>query len=46
MKGIQQGIEQHNQFSKKSKLSLKGKLNSLEEFIPHRENVVERPTPP
>ena len=46
MKGIQQGTEQHNQFSKKMKLSPKGKLNSLEEFIPHREKVVEWPTPP
>ena len=29
--GIQQGIEQHNKFSEKRKLSLKGKTNSSEE---------------
>ena len=46
MKGIQQRIEQHNRSTKKRKLSPKGKANSLEEFIPPREKVVERPTPP
>ena len=46
VKGIQQGTEQHNQFSKKMKLSLKGESNSPEEFVSHREKVVERPTPP
>ena len=46
VKGIQQGIEQHNRFSKKMKLLQKGKTNSQEEFVPHREKVVERPTPP
>ena len=46
MKGIHQGTKQHNRFSKKRKLSPKGKTNSLEEFIPPREKVVERPTPP
>ena len=30
----------------KMKLSPKGKTNSVEEFIPPREKVVERPTPP
>ena len=46
MKGIQQRTEQHNRFSKKMKLSPKDKTNSPKEFIPHREKVVERPTPP
>ena len=46
MKGIQEGTEQHNRFSKKMNLSPKGKTNSLEESIPPRENVVKRPTPP
>ena len=47
MKGIQWGIEQYNQFSKERKFSLKGKTNSSEdEFVPPREKVVERPTPP
>ena len=45
--GIQQGIEQHNQFSKKRKLSPKGETNSPEEeFILPREKVIEKPTPP
>ena len=39
-KGIQQRTVHHNRFSKKTKLSLKGKTNSLEEFIPHREKLV------
>ena len=46
MKGIQQGTKQHNRFSKKRKLSPKGKTNSLEEFIPSKENDVEKATPP
>ena len=46
MKGIRQGIEQHNRFSMKMKLSPKGKTNFPKEFIPPREKVVERPTPP
>ena len=46
MKGIQQGTEQQNSFSKKMKLSPKGKTNSPKEFIPPREKVVESPTPP
>ena len=46
MKRIQHGTEQHNQFSKERKLSLKGKSNSPEEFVPHREKVIERPTLP
>ena len=46
MKGIQHRTKQHNRFSKKRKLSPKGKTNSLEEFIPPKEKVVERPTPP
>ena len=45
MKGMQHGTKQHNQFSKKMKLSSEGKKNSLEEFIPPREKVVLRPTP-
>ena len=43
---IQYGTEPYNRFSKKMKLSPKGKTNSPEEFIPPREKVVERPTPP
>ena len=47
VKGIQQGTEQHNQFSKKVKLSPRGKMNPLEdEFVPLREKVIEKPTPP
>ena len=41
MKGIQHGIEQHNQFYKEMKLSPKGKTNSLEDaFAPPKEKVV------
>ena len=44
--GIQQRTKQHNQFSKKRKLSPKGKMNSLEEeFILPREKVIEKPIP-
>ena len=47
MRGIQQGTEQHNRFSKEMRLSLKGKMNSLGDgFVPPRGKVVERPTPP
>ena len=47
MKGIQHGIEQHNQFYKEMKLSPKGKTNFLEdEFALPKEKVVERPTHP
>ena len=46
VKGIQHRTKQHNRFSKKRKLSPKGKTNSLEEFIPPKEKVVERSTPP
>ena len=47
MKGIQQETEQYNQFSKEKKVSPKGMTNSPDdEFIPPREKVVERPTPP
>ena len=46
VKGKQQGTYQHNRFSKKKKLSPKGETNSPEEFIPPREKVVERLTPP
>ena len=46
MKGTHQVTKQHNQFSKKRKLSPKGKMNSLEEFIPPIELVIEMPTPP
>ena len=47
MKGIQQGTEQYKQFSKERKFSPKGKTNSPEdEFIPPKENVVERNTHP
>ena len=37
IKGIQHGTKQHNRLSKKIKLSPKGKMNSLEEFIPPKE---------
>ena len=47
MKGIQQGTEQHNRFSKEIRLSLKRKMNSPGDgFVSPREKVVERPTPP
>ena len=47
VKGIQQGAEQHNQFSREMRLSLKGKMNSLGDgFVPLREKAVERPAPP
>ena len=47
MKGIQLRIKQYNQFLKERKFSPKGKTNSLEdEYVPPREKVVERPTPP
>ena len=46
MKGIQRGTEQYNRFSKQRKHPPKGKTNSFEEFVPPREKVVERPTPP
>ena len=44
---IQQGREQHNQFSMEKRLSPKGKMNSLEYvFVPPREKTAKRPTPP
>ena len=47
VKGIQQGREQHNRFSKEMRFSVKGKMNSLGiGFVPPREKVAERPTPP
>ena len=47
MKGIQQGREQHNLFSKEMRLSSKGKMNSLGDgFIPPREKASERATHP
>ena len=47
MKGIQQGTYQYNQFSKKRKISPKGKTNSPEdEFVPLREKGTERTTSP
>ena len=47
VKGIQKGIELHNQFSKGMILSLKGKMNSPGDgFVPLRENATERPNPP
>ena len=47
MKGIQQRTKQHNQFSKKRKLSLRGKTNSPEdEFVHLREKVIEKATLP
>ena len=47
VKGIEQGTYQYNQFSKKRKFSLKGKMNSPEdEFVPLREKGVERTTSP
>ena len=46
VKGMQQGREQHNRFSKENILSLKGKMNSPRDgFIPPREKAVERPFP-
>ena len=47
VKGIQQGREQHNLFSKEMRLSSKGKMNSLGDgFIPPREKASERATHP
>ena len=47
VKGIQQGIEQHNRFPKEMRLSPKGKMNSLGDgFVPPKEKAVERPTLP
>ena len=46
VKGIQLGIEKHNRFSKKNETFTKRQDEFPRRFIPLKEKVVERPTPP